>query len=417
MNSFNEDANFSKIAWIPLEPCMAQEANGTTDYVHAIVYVLPSRWWNTSSGGDVEGPLFLRIKKSDLAVAASSFLVSGTASGRIWNAAAERFEKFTTSTYNKNVFTAIYDVGLGRTSVYWLHEYRTGGFLTDVTYLNYHVFDNSGSRLGNYSCGRGELKEAYKHCIEPRITKVGNEYHFSTSDDYYPFWYRANPSTGDTTFADYNPYMNYYDAGNVWGASCCYHNDLNAIQHSGQTIALQLAMSKTSRLNEIWGRWNASYVSWNTSYVVLVLYAWPASYAWHGSSSRPISAENCIAVFPVTAGTSTEATSATTLYKNTHMFAVHNNHIIYAYCYPGKKTHLVLGVARYGLDAGNNVRLLTKREFADKDGNSFGNLTDCSRIIFMDIKNGHLWLVFASVDNKSFYYFCIPAQEVINHAS
>ncbi|MDR0392660.1 MAG: hypothetical protein LBH52_00280 [Puniceicoccales bacterium] len=144
--------------------------------------------------------------------------------------------------------------------------------------------------------------------------------------------------------------MDGYDSSNNAASYCC-HSDLNVIQHAGQTIALQLVTSKTSRLNEAYARWNASYVSWSTSYVALTLYSWPAGYIWSNSSSRPIAPENCIAVFPVTTGTHGETTSTTTLYRNTFQFVVYNNHIIYAYCYPGRKTHLVLGVARYRLDA------------------------------------------------------------------
>jgi hypothetical protein len=127
-------------------------------------------------------------------------------------------------------------------------------------------------------------------------------------------------------------------------------------------------------------------------------------------------AENCIAVFPVTTGTYGETASTSTLYRNTFQFVVYNNHIIYAYCYPGNKTHLILGVARYRLDASNNVHLLTKREFVDKDGNSFGNLTDCSRLLFMDVKNGYLWIVFFNTDRNVYRTVCISAQDIINQA-
>ncbi|MDR2396572.1 MAG: hypothetical protein LBD69_01815 [Puniceicoccales bacterium] len=405
MNSFSEDDTFSKVAWVPLAPCMAQEANGTTDYVCAIVYVQPTRWWNTSSGPDTEGFLFLKIKKSDFSV------VTARLENGLDNSKANGFGDFTALTYNKNVFTAIYDVGTAKIYVYWLHKFGSGD--ANCTKLNFHMVTDQGGPLVTYICSYAEQKEAFKHCIEPRIMKVGNEYHFATSNGYYPWWIKADPSTGDTTFADRNPYMDGYDA-NTSSASCCYHSDLNVIQHNGQTIALQLVMSKTSRLNEAYARWNASYISWNTSYVALTLYSWPAGYVWTGS--RPIPPENCIAVFPVTSATSGYDISTTTLYKNTHMFVVHNDCIIYAYCYPGKKTHLILGTARYKFDSGNNIHLLTKREFVDQNGNSFGNLTNCSRIIFMDVKNGYLWIVFASVDNRSFYYFCIPAQDVIDYA-
>jgi hypothetical protein len=406
MNSFNEDANFSNAAWIALAPCMAQEANGTTDYVCAFVYVLPSRWWNTSSGADTEGFLFLKIKKSDLSVVTSR-LENG-----LNNSKANGFGDFTTLTYNKNVFTAIYDVGTAKILAYWLHKDSSGD--DNCTKLNYHTVTDQGGALVTYICSHGAIGNQQTHCIEPRIMKVGDEYHFATSNGYYPWWIKTN-SSGNTTFAGYNPYMDGYDS-NTSSASCCYHSDMNVIQHAGQTIALQLVMSKTSRLNEAYARWNASYVSWSTSYVALTLYSWPAGYVWSNSSSRPIAPENCIAVFPVTSATSGYDTLSTTLYKNTHMFVVYNDHIIYAYCYPGRKTHLILGTARYKFDSSSNVHLLTKREFVDSNGNSFGNLTDCSRIIFRDVKNGYLLLVFASVDNRTFYYFCIPAQDIIDQA-
>jgi hypothetical protein len=221
MNSIESDATFSKIAWIPLVPCMAQETNGTTDYVHAIIYVVPSRWWNTSSGADTEGLLFVRIKKSDLSVAAFNFV------GECWNLRARYFGKYETVTYNKNVFTSIYDVGLGRTSVYWLNNFKNDTYDESVTYLNYHVSNDAGSKLANFSCTYGDKKEHYKHCIEPRIMKVGNKYYFSTGHAYSPSVLTANPSTGDTTHFAIVPYMGTFDDHGSYG--CCYHNDLNVI--------------------------------------------------------------------------------------------------------------------------------------------------------------------------------------------
>ncbi|MDR1254830.1 MAG: hypothetical protein LBJ78_02240 [Puniceicoccales bacterium] len=68
------------------------------------------------------------------------------------------------------------------------------------------------------------------------------------------------------------------------------------------------------------------------------------------------------------------------------------------------------------LDSNNNVHLLTKREFMGTDGNSFDSLTDCSRFLFMDVKNGHLWLVFFNVDRDVYWTVCILAQDIIDHA-
>jgi hypothetical protein len=405
IKTIEKDANFSKAAWVPLAPGMAQEANGTTDYIHVFVYVPPSRWWNTGSGADTEGFLFVRLKKSNLSV------VNFRLENSLDNSKAGGFGNYETVRCNQNVFTAIYDVGLGRTSVYWLHTAGSG--TSGHTGLNYHVVNDQGKALVTDICSYGGTKEQYRHFVEPRILKVENKYYFSTGNAYNPTVLTADPTNGNTTHFWCAPYMGTFDDCSRYG--CAYHNDLNVVQHAGQTIVLQLAIGQSSRFSNSGGQWNASRISWNTFYPALVLYAWPQNLTW--DSPIPISPENCIAVFPITQlATNGYEASMTTLYKNTHMFVVHNNHIIYAYCYPGKKTHLILGTARYGFDSDNNIHLLTKREFVDKDGNSFGNLTNCSRIIFMDVKNGYLWIVFASVDNRTFYYFCIPAQDVIDGA-
>jgi hypothetical protein len=91
------------------------------------------------------------------------------------------------------------------------------------------------------------------------------------------------------------------------------------------------------------------------------------------------------------------------LYLNSHKIVPYTSptgkhYIIYAYCYPGKKEQLYLGYAQYFVDKDNAVRLLTKMEFKssteDDWGDSFGDLVHCSRIISMDLKNGHLWITF-----------------------
>jgi hypothetical protein len=401
MNSFNEDATFSKVAWVSLAPCMAQEVNGTTDYVHAIVYVLPSRWWNTSSGPDTEGLLFVKIKKSDLSVAASSFV--GKTSACV---TGNGFGDFTTLTYNRNVFTAVNNVSEKKTVIFWPHKNKSG-----TNYETEHLTSNTSHRqllqidndtLGQSFYGTVELGPSNTVCLEPRLMVVNNKYHLVASSGYTPvvgqmdynYSYLFAPISTDQ--------IGHFDVSGNTAAGCNYHCDFNTIGGKFHV----LAMTKTSRI------WSASYISWNTSYVVLALFNFDLAQKTVNCPN-----ENCIAVFPVTTGTHEEATSATTLYKNTHMFVTYNNYIIYAYCYPGKKTHLILGAARYGLDANNNMRLLTKREFTDNTGDSFGHLTNCSRIIFMDVKNDYLWIVFASVDNKTFFYFCIKAQDVIDHAA
>ena len=89
--------------------------------------------------------------------------------------------------------------------------------------------------------------------------------------------------------------------------------------------------------------------------------------------------------------------------------------IIYAYCYPGKGNgqgnHLYIGYAPYVIESNVQLRLLTKTEFKDAGGNSF--ITDCSRIISLDCKNGHVWLTYMNSDNTAYKYFYIKASDLV----
>ena len=130
---------------------------------------------------------------------------------------------------------------------------------------------------------------------------------------------------------------------------------------------------------------------------------------WTGGPENVIYTTNISCCNASTSDTCSEAT----LYKNTHKFVVYKDYIIYAYCYPGKSKQLILGAARYYIDSQHQFHLLTKTEFRDKDGNSFGTLTNCDRLVFMDIKDGHLWLVWKSSD-LCFRMMYVNAQDVID---
>jgi hypothetical protein len=406
-NIGNETNQYANVIWVTMMPCLAQEANGTSDYIHLVTYMPPSRWWNNhgSPGPDTEGIMLTKIKKSDLSVAETKFIAAykgeGNYAGR--GLRADGFGDFTTLIYNRNVFTAVNNVNEAKTVVLWPHKNSHNIATYDVNSNLSHrqLLQIDNNTLGQGFYGTSELGPTNTTCWEPRIITSDGYYYVMWSSGYTPrarkmyfnYSYWENSISTDQ--------IGYFDTSSNTEAGCNYHSDFGVINGK----FLTLSMTKTSRI------WTASYVSWNTSYVVLALFY----YSIHDSIGN-CPTENCIAVFPVTTGTHEETASATTLYKNTHMFVVHNNHIIYAYCYPGKKTHLVLGVARYGLDTRGNVHLLTKREFVDQNGNSFGDLTDCSRLLFMDVKNGYLWLVFFNTGRSVYRVVCIPAQDVVNNA-
>jgi hypothetical protein len=201
---------------------------------------------------------------------------------------------------------------------------------------------------------------------------------------------------------------------------CSYHADFEIVKASDNTeIFLVLMYSYGDQCNTMNNtnsglqRWTANYVSWGMSNIVLHIQSSTNGRNW---TSTP---ENVIYTTTIPAGSAStaETTSASTLYKCTHKLVAYNNHIIYAYCYPGRKMHLVLGVARYFIDSNKQLHLSTKRDFTDQNGNSFDRLTDCSRIISMDINtNGRLLISWMSADNKTYYYLCANAQDIINHA-
>jgi hypothetical protein len=160
-------------------------------------------------------------------------------------------------------------------------------------------------------------------------------------------------------------------------------------------------------------RWTTNYLSWGMSNIVLHVQSSTTGANW---TSGP---ENVIYATTLTAGSAStaETLSTSTLYKCTHKLVAYNNHIIYAYCYPGRKTHLILGVARYFIDSNKRLHLSTKIDFADSNGNSFSSLADCSRIISMDVSaNGHLWITWMSANNQTYYCFHTNAQDIIDQA-
>jgi hypothetical protein len=409
-NIGSETSQYGNVAWITMMPCIAQEANGTSEYIHVITYIPPSRWWNTGSGGDTEGLMLTKIKKSDLSVTETKFISAykgdGNYAGR--GLRADGFGNFTSLIYNRNCFTAINNVNEAKTVVFWPHKNSHSISTYDANASSSHgqllQIDNNTFAT---SFRTSELGPTNTTCCEPRaIMLTGDEhYRLIVSSGYTPKQILYNADCAGGPRGTSTDQIGYFDTSGNTAAGCNYHCDFGSVDGFTTYKSLILSMTKTSRI------WSASYVSWNTSYVVLALFNFD-----YGNQTLNCPTENCIAVFPVTTGTHEEATSATTLYKNTFQFVVYNNHIIYAYCYPGNKTQLVLGVARYRLDANGYVHLLTKREFTDKDGNSFGNLTNCNRLLFMDVKNGYLWIVLFPVEYNAYPVICIPAQDIIDHA-
>ena len=156
--------------------------------------------------------------------------------------------------------------------------------------------------------------------------------------------------------------------------------------------------------------WSSTYVNWTLNYAAGVI----TSRYFNSTGLDAVSyayPQNTIYVTNHTRASNTYVNIKDTsksdeyrLYLNSHKMVPYTSpsgrhYLIYAYCYPGKKTHLYLGYGQYIVDSNYNVRLLTQTEFKAAGnsgwGDSFGAFTDCTRIISMDLKNGHLWITFS----------------------
>jgi hypothetical protein len=406
LSGSDNETLFKNQSWHILQPCIAQEVNGTTDYLYIFVCAPPARW--TGSSNDGEGIGWIKILKSKINRTGGHIIGSKLfAYGSVL--AISTFTPLN-SNYNQSLFSAIHDVGAGKTSVYWLSTQGASGLR-----LNYLTLDNNGNDLVSASSHNTQCTDSdtfstsEPYTIEPRILKGNGKYYFSTVHAIHNSIYEANASTGNTTSctAFALSWSGIIESGY---AKRIYHNDIGMVKASdGTEVLLMLQMAKGSYLTAVDNRWSTSYVTWNLGYIVLGLASGVGS-TWN------LPPENCLATFSVTTATIDETTSANTLYKNTHMFVICGEYIIYAYCYPGGGKGLILGVARYTMDSSKHVRLLTKREFVDSSGNSFGNFTECTRIISMDAKNGHLWITFVK-GISTWCHFHAFVDDIIKHAA
>lgn len=183
--------------------------------------------------------------------------------------------------------------------------------------------------------------------------------------------------------------------------------------------------------------WSLTYMNWSFMNVCLCLHSYSDN---HGTNTNvypsdtlyttPVAQENPFPnqfsttyVSSVSNDDSNNVFGRGSLYLNTHKIVHYTSpsgrkYFIFAYCYPGKKTHAYIGYCSYSFDNSNFVHLNTKvilksPNSGDEWGDSFSWLTDCSRIISLDVKNDHLWMTWMSGNNSTYYYFHIKASDLI----
>jgi hypothetical protein len=413
-----ETTNFHK-AWIALTPCIANEVNGTGNFFNVLIYQIPSRWWCTDGlDGVSEGFLWCRINKSDLLVNNSYNITYGDSRANMAHGGLPRRGIGT----NQIGCVALYNESLNKVTVWWLNCFSLYWSSDSETsmYLCAATFNTANNSLASTIRCSGSSCYDYASNLESRVFMSGDYVYLLTiRNGYYPFISQINTSNGNVNTSYSASWGKCLHGSDENATECCYHSDMAMVRASdGTQVFVVLMYSAGSRCNAMNdtsagpNRWNSNYTPWGDSNIVLHVQSSTNGSNW---ASGP---ENIIYHTNISMGNASVATttSSATLYKSTHKLVVYNNYIIYAYCYPGKTQQLILGVVRYAIDASHNVHLLTKVDFKDANSNSFGNLTDCSRILFMDVKGNHLWITWMSADNTKIYHFHINPQDLIDCA-
>jgi hypothetical protein len=409
-----------RTAWIPLSPCIANEVNGTGNFFNVLIYQTPASWWWLEAGsqGFSEGFLWCRFNKSDLSLSNSYYVTYGDTRANMAQGGLPRRG----ISANQLGCVALYQETANKVFVWWLNcfppywsSYSTNMYLCAATFSTTNNSLSSTIRCSGSSC------VDYAYNLEPRVFMHGDYIYLLTMrNGYHPFISQISTSNGNVNTSYSASWGKCLHGSGDNATECCYHSDMAMVRASdGTNVFVVLMYSAGSRCNAMNdanagpNRWNSNYTPWGDSNIVLHVQSSTNGSNW---ASGP---ENIIYHTNVSMGNASIATttSSATLYKSTHKLVVYNNYIIYAYCYPGKTQQLILGVAHYGVDANHNVHLLTKVDFKDSGGNSFGNLTNCSRILFMDVKGSHLWITWMSTDNKTIYHFHINPQDLIDNAA
>ena len=396
-----EKQNFQNCAWLTLTPQIAQPS-GSSSYIHTMIYILPRCYWDASSSETKGRFLWCRINKSNMTIQ--------------WS------ESFTEEKYgNAMSFGGFPKIGTVNSRPSHL-AYLNGNQL-DWYWINMQGNYNMLCRGRiNVAASQTAFVESFKtlhgqdeNCSLEKVMKVDGQVYLLVisliwGTDRQLFIYKINSagsfesSFGSEYFLDCSQKREFGSGCPLQvGASSIYHADMNIVD--GIYLVMKFEYGDDINLYHLGtskSYWNANYLSWSINRLVLLI----SSNDGTNSDNWYVHPENIIYV-------TNEIVCSDALCKNTHKFVVYKDYIIYAYCYPGKSKQLILGAARYYIDKDKHLHLMTKTEFRDKDGNSFGTLTNCDRLVFMDIKNGHLWLAWMA-SYLEVYYMYVNAQDVID---
>lgn len=421
-------------------PCLAQEiGDGTSDYLYGFVYIPPTRYMNATGiesfsgaeNGSTEGMLFFKVKKDDLSKLTTNYtphtvITPTTNSIFRFNylhprAIKENWSKELQPRYGN--FRACYN--LKNDNIYLYHFVS----LTSKNYEHYDIYRSIFSKDGVYNNYSLVLKDPWQPIFNPKIIQCGEYFYFMCiRSGYLPGVLMQSIENDDVSLKVEICWNFLYIDGTEQGHSWSQYNFDFLILNAGNNKNVWCVLgfqgnNAYSGLTSTQG-WDSTYCNFSYRNASLFIWSFPITNDTSGQSfSRTSYPEYIQNVIYTTKCGSTNGLQPTIssndtsrkLYLNTQKMCVYKNYIIYAYCYPGKGdeqgNHLYIGYAPYVIESNARLRLLTKTEFKDAKDNSF--ITDCSRIISLDCKNGHVWLTYMNSDNTAYKYFYIKASDLV----
>ena len=416
-------------------PCLAQEVDGESDYLYGFTYIPTTRLMNIqvdqsqysgAENGGTEGILFFKFKKAGLSLSKTNYVPQTSCRAFQYNflrpyalswehKLQPQFGNFSAYYHNNKIY------------LYNLCNINDTGTISNSHYTYYNCFSTEGNVISSQTA-----TDAAHHNISnnPKILKLGNyTYFMEIRDGYVPFLKMQSSSNNsiflkaccfnfiylETTLqghssSTYNFDYHIFDAGekNIW----CVLGFQSSNQYSGLKASEGWASQYFYSMND-------ASICTKTS---LLLWSFPlkkdtSQENFEGKFTE--SASNYVYSTPVNAHEAIPVTNINSdnlnrLYLNTQKMCVYKNYIIYAYCYPGKSknsNHLYIGYVPYIITSDARLRLLTKTELKNENDESF--IEDCSRIISLDCKNGHVWLTYMNSDNSTYKYFYIKASDLV----
>ena len=437
---------------------MLQEFKASDKYLALIVIIHPGRWMNAAK--DNEGIMYRDFLKSDLSITnnGSSYHFYDHNGGKGVDDTHYRTDYLRSRRYSESGYTFAPNMG----NFYGWKYGNYAGFQFISWYI-YYASNWQDRRDKFHVCYQKNAMYSEKptwtfssteegRCVNrvyPRFIMVGDYVYNIFSNNYYGVF--LSRTKYDTAF-DYELHVTKAENAAVgdFYYECCGHfrsvegvyGDLSPYDHDfciikandGTLICGMLGFMGKGKYSKLpdkkpWTDSDNDYVACDDNHCMLMFSSFkmtipPTNAMSAGSRVLP---QNMLYCTHITRGTDVanvrnfSATDDKRLYLNTHKICTYKSqktgyeYLFYCYCYPGKTKQLFLGYAPYYIDKSDNynVVLLTKTEFRDQNGDSFGNFTSCSRIISMDCRNGQLWITWMNKDNSLYCVFHIKAEDLI----